>query len=132
MFSILVFTGIETFALEPQAKPPVTQEQAAPAKPTAKTPSKTVGEATKTIPEKNAYELAHMQQSGFKYAIFKFLMAMGCVLLSALVIFMVLKIYKKFALKNNLNIENFDYDKTLESPKDFKEAINMFLEKTDK
>lgn len=128
IFSILVFTGIETLALETQTKSSIAQEQTAP----IKIVNETAKEAPKTIPEKNAYELAHMQQSGFKYAFFKFFAAMGGVLLSALAIFFGLKIYKKFILKNNLKMENIDYDKTLESPKDFKEAINLFLDKTDK
>lgn len=88
-----------------------------------------------TIPEKNAYQLTHMkdvQKTGFKYKIFKFFTAMFGVLVSIIAIFFGLKLYKKFVLKNNLNLDNINYDETLESPKDFKEAINLFLDKTDK
>ena len=63
--------------------------------------------------------------------IVKFFIAMIGVLFSAGAIFMGLKVYKKFVLKRNQNIDNTDYS-TLQSPKNFKDAINMFLDKTDK
>lgn len=85
-----------------------------------------------TIPEKNAYKVTHMQPKGFKYAIFKFFAAMLGVLVSAVAIFAGLKLYKKLALKTNAKFDSIDYDKTLESPKDFKDAINLFLDKTDR
>lgn len=86
-----------------------------------------------TIPEKNAYALTHInKEDNFKTSILKFILAMAGVLFSALVIFLALRVYKKVMLKNNLNLGNIDYDKTLESPKDFKDAINIFLNKTDK
>lgn len=85
-----------------------------------------------TIPEKNAYKVTHMQPKGFKYAIFKFFLAMLGVLVSAVAIFAGLKLYKKLALKTNAKFDSIDYDKTLESPKDFKDAINLFLDKTDR
>lgn len=88
--------------------------------------------APASIPAKNAYALAHMEHTGFKFAIVKFLLAMLGVAISAAAIWFGLKLYKKLMLKNNLNIGNIDYDKTLESPKDFKDAINQFLHKTDK
>lgn len=62
----------------------------------------------------------------------KFFSAMFGVLVSILVIWLSLILYKKFMLKNNSKLDNVDYDKTLESPKDFKEAINLFLDKTDR
>lgn len=85
-----------------------------------------------TIPQKNAYDMTHMQKNGFQYGIFKFLMAMLGVVVSGGAIFFGLKLYQKIVLKSNAKFDNIDYDKTLESPKDFKEAINIFLEKTDK
>lgn len=87
---------------------------------------------TQSIPQKNAYQLTHMEKKGFKYAVFKFFISMFWVIVSALLIFLGLKFYKKMILKNNAKIDKIDYDKTLESPKDFKEAINLFLDKTDK
>lgn len=91
-------------------------------------------EATKplSIPEKNAYGIAHMQKGGLKYGLFKFFTAMFGVLISAAAIFFGLKFYKKISLKHNVNDNHVDYDKNLESPKDFKETINLFLDKTDK
>jgi hypothetical protein len=85
-----------------------------------------------TIPEKNTYKLTHMPQKGYKSTILKFFIGMFGVLISSLVILMSLKLYKKIGLKNKSKADNINYDKTLESPKDFKEAINLFLEKTDK
>lgn len=85
-----------------------------------------------TIPEKNVYKVTHMQPKGFKYAIFKFFLTMLGVLISAVAIFVGLKVYKKLALKTNAKFDNIDYDKTLDSPKDFKDAINLFLDKTDR
>lgn len=64
--------------------------------------------------------------------ILKFFGSMFGVLISALVIWLGLKIYKKLAIKDNAKLDNFDYEKNLDSPKDFKEAINLFLDKTDK
>lgn len=68
----------------------------------------------------------------FKYAFIKFLLAMLGVLFSSLAIWASLKIYKKLVLKNDAKQSETDYDKTLESPKNFKEAINLFLNKTNK
>lgn len=86
----------------------------------------------KTIPEKNSFALTHFKQNGAHNKFFRFIMAMFGVFVSALSIFIGLKIYKKLVLKNNSKLDIIDYDKNLESPKDFKEAINLFLDKTDK
>lgn len=96
-------------------------------------PQPAAGYQPASIPQKNASALTHLnKQDDFKVNALKFLLAMLGVLVSALAIFLVLKLYKKVTLKNNLNLGDIDYDKTLESPKDFKEAINIFLDKTDK
>ena len=130
IFSALVFTGGESFAFAASSTNPQVQ---IPQPPVAQTPANAANvNYPKTIPQKNAYELAHAGQSGFKYQVYKFFTAMFAVLVSALAIFFGLKIYKKVLLKKNLNLDNIDYDKTLETPKDFKEAINLFLDKTDK
>lgn len=129
MFSTLVFTGVESFAVTsaPPAAFGTTKGTGIPTKQI--TPSQN---PQASIPAKNSYELEHMGKTGFKYAIFKFLVAMAGVLVSAAAIFAGLKFYKKFVLKNNSKLDNVDYNKTLNSPKDFKEAINLFLDKTDK
>ncbi len=85
-----------------------------------------------SIPEKNAYSLTHMKKTGFKYTLFKFFIAMLGVIISIAAILFGLKLYKNFILKNNVKTDTIDYDKYLETPKDFKEAINLFLDKTDK
>lgn len=64
--------------------------------------------------------------------ILKFFASMLGVVVSALVIWIVLKLYKKFVFKANSKLDNTDYNTTLESPKDFQEAINLFLDKTDR
>ena len=85
-----------------------------------------------SIPEKNKYALTHIKKDGFRYKFFKFLMAMLGVFVSSLAILGGLKIYKILGLKNSSKIDTIDYEKNLESPKNFKEAINLFLDKTDK
>jgi len=113
IFSTL-FVGVETFAFTSTS--PAVQT----AVPTRQiTPS--VAEPN-TIPEKNAYDMTHMEKTGFKYGIFKFFLAMLGVLISSGAIFLGLKFYKKFVLKNNAKLDDIDYNKTLESPKDFKET----------
>lgn len=129
MFALtLVFTGVKAFAIDTSVVVPATST----AVPVAQTTvaDKPVNEVKKpvTIPQKNAYALE--KETGFKYALLKFLIAMLGVLLSCLAIFAGLKFYKKIVLKSDLKQTEFDYDKTLESPKNFKEAINLFLHKT--
>lgn len=131
MFSTLVFTGVETFAADTISTAPT----AVPAAQTATSDKQlppTDAKKPAAIPQKNAYALEHMEKTGFKYAIFKFLLAMLGVLISCLAIFGGLKFYKKIVLKSDLKHTEIDYDKTLESPKNFKEAINLFLHKTNK
>lgn len=121
-----VSTGVKAFAADaPSAVPTVPVAQNA-------TSDKQITPEAKpvVIPQKNAY--AQDKERGFKYAIFKFLLAMAGVLLSSLAIFAGLKFYKKIVLKSDLKQGEIDYDKTLESPKNFKEAINLFLHKTRK
>ena len=120
IFSIFVFSKGESFAIAPENSPTV---------------EKTVSQddsSPQTILEKNAYDLSHMQKTGYKYGIYKFFTAMFGVLVSVIAIYFGLKLYKKIALKNNEKLDNIKFDKSLESPKDFKEAINLFLDKTDK
>lgn len=124
IFSALVFTGVESFAETPQT--PTVQKIVK-----TKQPAKDIVKPS-NIPEQNAYAITHMKKAGFTYTILKFLMAMLGVLISSGAIFLGLKFYKKLVLQNNEKFSNIDYDKTLESPKDFKEAINLFLDKTNR
>lgn len=120
IFSILAFSKGESFAFALEntsgVEATVSQEDS----------------ASQSIIEKNAYELSHMQKTGYKYRVYKFFTAMFGVLVSVIAIYLGLKLYKKVALKNNEKLDNIKFDKSLESPKDFKEAINLFLDKTDK
>ena len=129
IFSTLVFTGVESFALEaaPAVKSPQSQKTVLKQNSNVQTTA-----ATSTIPEKNAYALTHMEKTGFKYGVFKFFIAMFGVLVSAVAIFLGLNFYKKIVMNNSAKLDNIDYDKNLESPKDFRDAINIFLDKTDK
>lgn len=145
IFSTLVFTGVETFAKSDMQAEHYLLAIATP----AAAPAPTVTAATTTsapkvstetpqadkpqsIPEKNAYQITHMKQHSLKASLFKFVLAMLCVLISSLVILTGLKFYKKIGLKNKSKTDNIDYSKSLDSPKDLKEAINIFLDKTDK
>lgn len=127
IFSSLTFTFNEgkSFAIETVAQTSQTTQAAA----KEQSESKTIKPAT--IHEKNAYVLKHMEKSK-QNGILKFLIAMIGVVVSALAIFLGLNFYKKFILKDNAKLDNIDYEKTLYSPKDFREAINIFLDKTDK
>lgn len=125
LFSILVFTGVER-ATALKTQPAVTHGTAF---------TKTGAPKVKSIPEKNMSalnQLDHLEKKSFKYNVFKFFTAMFGVLVSALAIFFGLKLYKKVMLKNLAAQDMVDYKNSLESPKDFKEAVNLFLEKTDK
>lgn len=64
--------------------------------------------------------------------VIKFFGAMLGVAISSFAIFFGLKLYKKITLKNTSKSDNINYDKNLETPKNFKDAINLFLDKTDK
>lgn len=119
----------------PQVMPKqeTTTNTVAPA-PSAPTTSQTPQTQSKpqNIPQKNAYKITHLPQHSLKASLFKFIVAMLCVLISSLTILMGLKFYKKLGLKNKSKADNINYNKSLDSPKDLKEAINLFLEKTDK
>lgn len=133
MFALtLVFTGVKAFAIDTSVVVPATSTAVPAAQTTVADKSVNEVKKTVTIPKKNAYAMEHMEQTGFKYALLKFLIAMLGVLISCLAIFAGLKFYKKIVLKSDLKQGDIDYDKTLESPKNFKEAINLFLHKTNK
>lgn len=68
----------------------------------------------------------------FKTAFLKFFLAMLGVVASALIIFLGLKLYKKFTTNTGNSPGITDFEQSLERPKDFKEAINLFLHKSDK
>lgn len=123
-FSTFTFVRVESYAATnptQNVQTKVTQEQ-----------TKPNDLKSETIAKKNAYALNHPEKTGFKFFVLKFFTAMLGVAISALAIFLVLKLYKKLMLKSNKKLDNMNYDITLESPKDFKEAINLFLDKTDK
>ena len=120
-FSAIVFTQVKTIALV--SSPPTAQ-------------TKTVT-APAIIPQskdniQNTENFEHKPKGNFKNALLKFFTAMFGVLISALSIFAGLKLYKKFALKNTQSPSGSTNNQSLQSPKDFKEAMNLFLDKTNK
>ncbi len=60
----------------------------------------------------------------------KFLIAMAGVIVSSIIIFSGLLLYKKFFLKSPEFFENEEKIKTFHTPKNMKEAVNSFLENT--
>lgn len=96
-----------------------------PAEATSKTPTTVVNQTMPTGFKK-------AESFDFKSALVKFALAMFGVLVSALTIFLGLKVYTKMSAKSGGGIGNSDFENSLESPKDFKEAINLFLHKSDK
>lgn len=132
IFSTLVLSGVESFAASSPPPLPVSA-------PIQQTPPVAQSGPNKlqadSIPKKNAEELKNFEKTGEKNGLVKFVIAMLGVLVSSLVIFLCLKLYKKFNSafgKGKMGSENFDYENSLDSPKDFKEAINLFLHKSDK
>lgn len=123
MFSTAFFTAAaENFV-------PVSQ-----ALPTAQSTTETLNvtkQIPETIPEKNAGALTRIKKNGLKYGIFKFLLAMTGVTVSALAIFIGLKLYQKFILNKGVMPSKTAGSSEFETPKDFKEALNLFLDKTD-
>jgi hypothetical protein len=121
-----IFNGAESFSTELQTQ--VIKTISA----TAKMNNSDDTSKSLTIPEKNMHAIKNIKKTGFKYTVFKFFVAMFCVLLSAIIIFILLKLYKKINMKNNSKLDSINYSQILETPKDFKEAINLFLDKTEK
>lgn len=84
-----------------------------------------------SIPEKNIDTIKNLKKDSAKLKIVKFFMAMFGVLISAVFIWLGLKLYKKYLQNRVLSSNNTTYGDSLETPKDFKSALNLFLEKTD-
>lgn len=126
VISTLVFTGVESTASmfpTPESQSVTQTDTVSSTVPVAqKLPKTTVQKQEKQKPVRD----------NFQAIIMKFLIAMGGVLVSAVILFLVLKTYKKFFMQNGANFMEKDYANTLESPKNFKEAINIFLSKTNK
>ena len=63
--------------------------------------------------------------------LFKFLFAMLWVIISSIFIFLILIAYKKLILKGGSVLPTYEsLEHSLETPKNFKEAIKIFLDKT--
>lgn len=87
--------------------------------------------APKSIPEKNMDRLKDIGKNGSKNGFLRFFIAMSGVAISSLAIYGGLKLYKKISLQKNMFVSNPNDERSLETPKDFKSAINLFLNKTD-
>ena len=87
--------------------------------------------ADNSIPQQNAQELEHFSHK--EIGLLKFGTGMLGVLLSAIIIFLGLKIYQKYFMskKSSIAPDSFGERNSLDSPHDIKEAINLFLDKTD-
>lgn len=74
-----------------------------------------------------AFELQHKKTSA-KKILFKFAVAIIWVVVSSVLIYFSLISYKNLSKKSNFGIQV--EENTLNAPKNFKEAINLFLKKT--
>lgn len=84
-----------------------------------------------SIPEKNLNQLQNIGKDTPENKFLKFIIAMIGVAISALAIYGGLKLYKKIMESKGIYVSNPNDERSLESPKDFKTAINLFLNKTD-
>ena len=128
LFTIL-FTGsvaISSNAAIAEAVPPQATTSTS-----SQTTTNSVSTTDESIPEKNASELEHFSKKGMQNGFVKFGFAMLGVLLSAIVIFFALKLYKKLGGKVVSAPDTFGVKNSLDSPSEMKDAINLFLDKTD-
>lgn len=115
-----IFSSTAVFSETPETIPQESQTQ--------KTVSETVPETIpETIPEKNYENLMKIKDSTSKFPAGLLATIAGAVIL--LLSFKGYLAYKKF--KNKSHIVSAPLTETLETPKDFKTAINLFLGKTD-
>ena len=127
IFSTLALGGVETFAIEaPDTTAVSTAQTTVPTEQLKPIDNTTIQPALPKVAPEN------LKPEQRPAPILKFLLAMLGVVISSLAIFGGLKFYKKFVLKKNSKTDNINYNNSLESPKTFKEAINIFLDKTDK
>lgn len=81
--------------------------------------------------KKDAKNIKTKQDIKILNLVLKFLLAMIWVVISSIIIFILLISYKKLILKDNnqeINYENTS--QSLDTPKNFKEALKLFLDKT--
>ncbi len=132
IFSTLAFARVENvfsssvaYAEQSQVTQQVSQQTENNKKPVR------IDDAPQSIPEKNIQTLKTMDKNSTKYKVFKFFVSMLGVAISALAIYGGLKLYKTIISRASLFPKEPKYDNTLETPTDFKTAINMFLKKTE-
>ena len=88
-----------------------------------------------TTPELNAVKKEIQKQTkprkSFVNIIFKFILALVWVCISSIIIFIILLSYKKLILKGKPVTPTYEStEQSLDTPKNFKEAIKLFLDKT--
>lgn len=133
MFSTLALGGVGTFAVDTSVTTTLIAQTTVPtAQTTVPLGQVTPASTTVQTPVKQNTPALNPETNKRPSPILKFLLAMFGVLVSSLAIFGGLKFYKKFVLKKSAKTDNINYNNSLESPKTFKEAINIFLDKTDK
>jgi len=86
-------------------------------------------EIPETIPEKNYENLMKIKDSPKTSKAFNVIVSLVALIILGVLGFAGYKFYKKISTQNY--IISSPPDETLETPKDFKTAINLFLEKTD-
>src|SRR5574344_1265685 len=83
-----------------------------------------------SIPEQNVKELEHFEHKDSGLVTFGF--SMLGVFISAGIIFLCLKIYQKYFMKKRTNQpDSFGQKDSLDSPKDIKSAVSLFIDKTE-
>lgn len=141
VFSILVFSGVESSTVQASTNNGQTEVKTDKIPTNSKIfaqPSKDDSEidnstGLKTIKSPKTESLFKKDtKPNQKYSVKRFLIAMLCVLFSALTILGGLKFYKYLNSKNSSFTRSKKNKNSLESPKNLKETINLFLDKTEK
>lgn len=123
---VTAFAVVQEDEIEVVAKTPTVQDNV----PVAEVPTSNLQQVQEDVTIKDIDEIA--DEDTFKKpnsnVLIKFFIAIAWVVISSLIIYFSLISYKKLSGKPEFGIDV--EENTLETPKNFKEAINLFIKKT--
>ena len=131
---------IQSVQNQQNLNPQATQTNAAATTPAHEAVTGSLENATKAIQDAQSEEISPIKKEVLKQTkpkksyvnvIFKFILAMICVAISSIIIFIILLSYKRLILKGKPITPTYEStEHSLNTPKNFKEAIKLFLDKT--